>query len=271
MKKLLLKIIIVIACVVGFAFGGAFIGMEAHDLELTGKHVGGDFMGGIIEALLGLCIGAIIGGVAGYKIIKAKTPRASIRIIITLLIFCIGYRVIWVVGIEVRQRIDESNDIFLAAKNGNIGAVRQHLASGVDVDAKGNRGGVLHEAARWGHKEIAELLIAKGADVNAKTKYGTTPLHTASDSGYKEIAELLIAKGADVNAKDEGGGTPLYSAAQDGHTEVAELLIAEGADVNAKNDDGRTPLDWAEDEPETADLLRKHGGKTGEELKAEGK
>ena len=72
MKKLLLKIIIVIACVVGFAFGGAFIGMEAHDLELTGKHVGGDFMGGIIEALLGLCIGAIIGGVAGYKIIKAK-------------------------------------------------------------------------------------------------------------------------------------------------------------------------------------------------------
>ena len=86
MKKLLLKIIIVIACVVGFAFGGAFIGMEAHDLELTGKHVGGDFMGGIIEALLGLCIGAIIGGVAGYKIIKAKTPRASIRIIITSLV-----------------------------------------------------------------------------------------------------------------------------------------------------------------------------------------
>ena len=251
--------------------------MEAHDLELTGKHIGGDFMGGVVEALLGLCIGAIIGGVAGYKIIKAKTPRASIRIIITLLIFCIGYRVIWVVGIEVRQRgievrqrIDESNDIFLAAKNGNIGAVRQHLASGVDVDAKGNRGGVpLHEAARWGHKEIAELLIAKGADVNAKTKYGYTPLHTASDSGYKEIAELLIAKGADVNAKDEGGGTPLYSAAQDGHTEVAELLIAEGADVNAKDDKGRTPLDWTGGA--TADLLRKHGGKTGEELKAEGK
>ena len=67
--------------------------------------------------------------------------------------------------------------------------------------------------------------------------------------------------------------TPLHEATGAGHKEVVELLIAEGADVNAKNEDGRTPLDWAvdEDQPETADLLRKHGGKTGKELKAEGK
>jgi ankyrin repeat protein len=51
--------------------------------------------------------------------------------------------------------------------------------------------------------------------------------------------------------------------------EVIELLIAKGADVNAKADNGKTPLDWAYGE--TADLIRKHGGKTGEELKAEGK
>ena len=55
------------------------------------------------------------------------------------------------------------------------------------------------------------------------------------------------------------------------------LLIANGADVNAKDEDGLTPLDIAthpenpNDTAETADLLRKHGGKTGEELKAEGK
>ena len=43
--------------------------------------------------------------------------------------------------------------------------------------------------------------------------------------------------------------------------------------MNTKDDDGETPLDWAvdEDHPETASLLRKHGGKTGQELKAEGK
>jgi len=58
-----------------------------------------------------------------------------------------------------------------------------------------------------------------------------------------------------------------------GHKEVVGLLIAKGADVNAKGDGGTTPLDRAiiNDETEIADLLRKHGGKTGEELKAEGK
>jgi hypothetical protein len=51
--------------------------------------------------------------------------------------------------------------------------------------------------------------------------------------------------------------------------EVAELLIANGADVNTMQEDGETPLDWADGE--LADFLRKHDGKTGEELKAEGK
>ena len=86
----------------------------------------------------------------------------------------------------------------------------------------------------------------------------------------------------DVNAKDDGR-TPLSYAASWGDEEIAELLIAKGADVNAKDEDGTTPLDWAifgynvvegeakAAQKEIADLLRKHGGKTGEELKAEGK
>ena len=61
-------------------------------------------------------------------------------------------------------------------------------------------------------------------------------------------------------------------AASWGHNEIVELLIAKGADVNVKSS-GKTPLDWAIKQlhPETADLLRKHGGKTGAELKAERK
>ena len=96
----------------------------------------------------------------------------------------------------------------------------------------------------------------------------------AAGWGRKDIVELLIAKGADVNAKfEDDGSTPLHLAAWKGHFETAELLIAKGADVNAKIEDGRTPLDRAEEtnNKEITDLLRKHGGKTGEELKAEGK
>ena len=124
-----------------------------------------------------------------------------------------------------------------AARRGDIVAVKQHLAAGSDLNAKASNGTPLLLAATFGHKEIAELLIAKGVDVNAVGGLlGWTPLHWAASEGRKEVAELLIGKGADVNAKDE---------------------------------DGKTPLDWAEGE--LTDLLRKHGGKTGDELKAEGK
>ena len=97
-------------------------------------------------------------------------------------------------------------------------------------------------------------------------------IHDAATNGNIEVVKQHLAAGVDVNA-DPAFGTVLHYAAFGGHKEAAELLIAEGADVNAKYEDGDTPLDWAIrlKRTETADLLRKHGGKTGEELKAEGK
>ena len=111
------------------------------------------------------------------------------------------------------------------------------------------------------------------------TKVLDVPILAAAYNGNIEAVKQHLAAGTDVNVK---GGfldvTPLNYAAFWGHKEVAELLIAAGADVNAKANDGTTPLDVAthpdnpnKNKAETADLLRKHGGKTGEELKAEGK
>ena len=102
-------------------------------------------------------------------------------------------------------------------------------------------------------------------------------IHAAARQGKIEAVKQHLTDGVGVNAKSERGRTPLHSAAREGHKEVIELLIAKGADVNAKvvsgPKQGLTPLDAANEtnHPEIADLLRKHGGKTGEELKAEGK
>ena len=108
----------------------------------------------------------------------------------------------------------------------------------------------------------ARSLIEGGADVSTRTPYGTTPLDRAVAAGFKDIVELLIAKGADVNAKDNWNWTPLHSAVY-GHRDIVELLITEGANVNASDGAGRTPLWYAKDEgnAEIVELLRKHGAK----------
>ena len=130
----------------------------------------------------------------------------------------------------------------------------------------------LWEAAMNGNIEAVTQHLAAGADVNVKDdNWGATPLHFAARNGHKDVAELLVVKGAAMNTKDDDGRTPLHLVAGTGHNEITELLIAKGADVNAKDKRSFTPLDEAKNKPETADLLRKNGGKTGAELKTEGK
>ena len=128
----------------------------------------------------------------------------------------------------------------------------------------------IHRAAWEGDTKAIEQHLAAGKDVNAKDDlYGDTPLLWAAGFGHKGVVEMLITKGADVNAKAEGGWTPLHYATGGNDKEIVELLIAKGADLNAKDVDGETPLNWAEEgkHKEIADLLREHGGKTGDEMK----
>jgi ankyrin repeat protein len=183
--------------------------------------------------------------------------------------------------------------------------VRLLISAGADVNIKGDYGDTpLHSAVEGGPTKTVELLIANGADVNAIDDDGNTPLdatadwnylhaellrkhggntgfwfkasesiHTAAKAGHIEAVKQHLLAGTNVNAKDNRGNTPLHNASNLGHNAVIRLLIAKGADVNAMYKDGETPLDWAiaGDETETINLLRKHGGKTSEELNAEGK
>ena len=95
---------------------------------------------------------------------------------------------------------------------------------------------------------------------------------TAAEQGDIEAVKQHLAAGTDVNADAGSLVTPLHVASVFGNKGISELLIANGADVNAVMEDGRTPLDLAIElkKTKTAELLRKHGGKTKRELEAAG-
>ena len=93
---------------------------------------------------------------------------------------------------------------------------------------------------------MVEVLLTKGAYIEAKNDDGETPLHTASSNDHANVAEVLLAKGAYIKAKDDGRLRPLHRASNIGHDNVAELLLAKGADIEAN---GRTPLYLAYSKP----------------------
>ncbi len=113
----------------------------------------------------------------------------------------------------------------------------------------------LHSAARFGREDLAELLVARGADVRTPDEpSGSTALHLAAQYGQAGVARVLVAKGADVNAKTKHGKTPLHDAVDglggtsdlEGRANVVRLLLAQGADVNApEHGSNRTPLGHA--------------------------
>lgn len=87
--------------------------------------------------------------------------------------------------------------------------------------------------------------IGGKADVNAPDKGGLIPLHNAASYGHLDIAALLIKHDTNVNATDRWGFTPLHEAAQKGRTQLCALLLAHGADPTLKNHEGQTALDLA--------------------------
>ena len=129
------------------------------------------------------------------------------------------------------------------------------LSKGADIHAKDNEFGMtpLFNAP----KEIFKLLISKGADVNVRSKKGLTPLAWSAYGDDLDRIKLLISKGADVNAGDDYLKTPLHIASNWNKIEIAKFLISKGANVNARDRSGWTPLHWASFEggPEVVELL----------------
>jgi hypothetical protein len=171
-------------------------------------------------------------------------------------------------GADVNDKGDSGwTPLHTAASLGHTGMAKLLLEKGANPNAMDDEGGTpLHrvvgmgDSGSEGQYEVAALLVAGGAVVDARTNRGLTPLHMADS---KKVAELLITKGAEVNAKANNGETPLHGAAYLGYAEVAELLIAKRADINARSNAGKTPLAMAEEagKTEMVALLRKRGAK----------
>ena len=138
--------------------------------------------------------------------------------------------------------------IHRSARQGEVGYIIQHINAGSDVNEVNNSNGqiALHYASTHNHLPIIKILIDNSSNVNLQDKIGMTPLHLAALGGHKEAAKIIIDSGALLNPINIYKETPLDAALK-----------------NFKIDSQKVKLN----KKETADLLRKHGGKTGEELK----
>ena len=154
--------------------------------------------------------------------------------------------------------------LLLAAKRGYGDMIDLLLSRGADINAGVQSSGqtVLHLTTLQGSKSLTEQLLARGAKVNAPDASGKTPLYVAAKMGFKAMAELLLAHGADVNIKDnERGMTPLAVAVDAGNQPLVDLLIAHQSDVNSQTKDGTTLLSIAvlHNQLDIAQVLLKHG------------
>jgi ankyrin repeat protein len=118
-----------------------------------------------------------------------------------------------------------------AATRDHVDVVRRLLAAGADVDARSADGFTpLLNAASAG-SDVVEALLDAGADVTAQEpRQGCRPLHRFAGYANPAGVELVLAAGADVDAEDFGGATALADAAEAGCDECVEALLAAGAD-----------------------------------------
>jgi len=171
---------------------------------------------------------------------------------------------------DVVQQILKSGielNVFEASATGQTERIRALIASDSKlVNAYAPDGFTpLGLAVFFGYKETVEVLLKAGAEVNqqSRERMRVAPLHSAAAARRLDLAELLLARGADVHRRAETGFTPMHEVAATGQIEFAELLLQKGADINVKDDSGKTPLTLALDskQEKMAAFLRERGAK----------
>ena len=148
--------------------------------------------------------------------------------------------------IEARNSLGET-PLFLAVSRSSAKDTKKLLELGASVEAPNLDGiGPLMKAVQLGNKTLVELLLGQGASVESISQQGPiTPLHVAAQLESDAICQLILRKGAGVNARDFLQQTPLHKAARGRRLSAARSLISAGADIEARDVEERTPLYYA--------------------------
>jgi len=107
-------------------------------------------------------------------------------------------------------------------------------------------------AATFNRPEMARLLVANGADIEAGDRTGYRALHVAASLNHTAVIEVLLELGADIEARDKFGDTPLHVAGYWNRQNAIRLLVEKGADLTARNERGLTPAEMARDSVQEA-------------------
>ena len=159
----------------------------------------------------------------------------------------------------------ESN-ILVASAKGDLASVQysiEALHTPIEFTDPEYHRTPLYRAAGFGHLNVVEYLVKKGANIECVTIEDVTPLYIAAQQGYLEIVQFLVENGANIEAQQKDSARPLYVACHNGHIEIVEYLINKGADIEATENEGATPLHAAAEEGHLniVQLLFQHGAK----------
>lgn len=135
--------------------------------------------------------------------------------------------------------------LMIGAWEGNIELMRLFISRGADINRLNDNGETPIILAAWrGNLDAVKWLLERGARINAPERQWSA-LHYAVFAGHGEVADFLMAQGADINALSTNGSTVVMMAIYEGREELARKLIEKGADPRPKNDWGDGALEWA--------------------------
>ena len=144
------------------------------------------------------------------------------------------------------QTDDGQTPLSFATTAHRIDAVAFLLSAGANPNPASEHGSSLYIACVSGDERMVDLLLRSGADIEARTGFGYTPLIGACASLSHGIVIKLLAAGADINASDIHGATALMEAAERGDQDLAKLLLQNGADPDRLNEFGKSARMLAE-------------------------